>query len=176
MKKVLMASVVAGIIMFFWGFVSWTVLSWHQDVSHRFSDEAAMEASIKAQAPEAGIYFLPFEEEGFKEGGASMFASIVPEYHLNMPVTLGVGLLCYIISAFLVVVALRMTHGLSYGQRLGYICLLGLIIGFVGHFPYWNWMNFSTPYVLVMIIDSVISWLLAGLVIAKWIEGSQADE
>lgn len=169
MKKILIGSVLAGIAMFFWGFVSWAVLSWHQDVSLSFNDESVMAAAIAESAPEAGIYFLPFTEEGFVDGGPSMFASIVPEYHFNMGMQMGLGVLGYIVSALLVAMALGMTKGLSYSGRLKFVLLLGLIIGAVGHFPYWNWMNFPTPYVLVMIADTVLNWLLGGLILAKFV-------
>jgi hypothetical protein len=52
-----------------------------------------------------------------------------------------------------------------------FIALVGLIIGFVSHAPYWNWFGFSTPYVIVIILDTVIGWTLAGLVIARFSEG-----
>lgn len=51
-----------------------------------------------------------------------------------------------------------------------FIALVGLIIGFVSHAPYWNWFGFSTPYVIVIILDTVIGWTLAGLVIARFSE------
>lgn len=171
MKKLIIASVLSGIVMFFWGFVSWTVLSWHQDVSHAFSDEKAMGQVLKQQSAEAGIYFMPFTEEGFSEGQATIFAAVVPEYKTNMSKQMGLGLLGYIVSGFLVALMLAMTQGLNYGQRLKFVALTGLAIGFIGHFPYYNWFAFSLEYTLVMIADSIIGWVLGGLLIAKFVEG-----
>jgi len=175
MKKLVMASIGGGVILFFWGFISWTVLSWHKDTSLSFDNEAAVAQSIVQNAPQAGIYFLPFNEKDFVDGGPSVFAAIAPQYHLDMGSTLSIGLLGYIVSALLVCLALNMCRGLNYAQRLKFVLLLGLIIGLVGHFPYWNWMNFSTPYTLVMILDSVLGWLLAGLLIAKLVGVQDTD-
>jgi hypothetical protein len=47
------------------------------------------------------------------------------------------------------------------------IALIGALIGFASHFPYWNWFGFSTCYVVVMIADHFVAWLLVGLVIAN---------
>jgi hypothetical protein len=44
----------------------------------------------------------------------------------------------------------------------------------VSHFPYWNWFGFSAAYVIVIILDSLIAWTLAGLVMARLVDGQRA--
>lgn len=72
-----------------------------------------------------------------------------------------------LVSVLIVVCLLSQTAGLGYWGRVGFVSLVGVAIGFVGHFAYWNWFGFPTPYLVVTIADSLIAWLLAGLAMAK---------
>lgn len=172
MKKSALAVMLGGLVLFLWGFVSWAVLPWHENVAHKFSDEAAVAQVLKANALEPGVYYLPFAEEDHKPGETAAFVNVLPQgFDMNMGKLMGIGLLTQVIAAFLVVVLLRRTRGLSYLGKAMFIALVGLIIGFVSHAPYWNWFGFSTPYVIVIILDTVIGWTLAGLVIARFSEG-----
>ncbi|MEK6698784.1 MAG: hypothetical protein AABZ10_07055 [Nitrospirota bacterium] len=86
---------------------------------------------------------------------------------MNMGKQMATGLLIQIVSAFLALALLNKTTGLTYGGRVAFLSLVGLIIGFVSHAPYWNWFGFPMSSVAVTILDSVIGWTLAGLVVAK---------
>ena len=175
MKKTLPLSLVAGAVLFVWGFISWAVLPWHESVAYKFSDEAAVAQVLKANAPEQGVYYLPFAEEDHKPGEAAAFVNVLPQgFDMNMGKLMGIGLLTQIISAFLVLLLLRQTRGLSYMGKVMFVALVGLTIGFVSHAPYWNWFGFSTSYVMVIILDTVIGWTLTGLVIARFSEEKPA--
>lgn len=60
MKKNLLLSIVAGLVLFVWGFISWAVLPWHMMVANGFADEAAVSQVLKENAPQEGVYYLPF--------------------------------------------------------------------------------------------------------------------
>ena len=169
MKKILLLSVVAGVVMFFWGFISWAVLPWHMTTANKFTDEAAVSQVLKENAPQKGIYFLPFDEKDHGPDQVGAFASVLPDgTAMNMGKMMGISLVTQIISAFLVLCLLYMTCGLSYWGKVAFFALAGLTIGFASHAPYWNWFSFSTPYVSVMLLDILISFILAGLVVAKF--------
>lgn len=175
MKKSALAAVLGGLVLFLWGFVSWAVLPWHESVAHKFDDEVAVAQVLKANAPEQGVYYLPFAEEDHKQGETAAFVNVLPQgFDMNMGKLMGIGLLTQIISVFLVFVLLRQTRSLRYLGKVMFIALAGLIIGFVSHAPYWNWFGFSTSYVVVIILDTVIGWTLAGLVIARFGEEKTA--
>ncbi len=175
MKKFALAVVLGGLVLFLWGFVSWAILPWHENVAHKFSDEAAVAQVLKANAPEQGIYYLPFAEEDHSPGEPAAFVNVLPQgFDMNMDKLMGIGLITQIISAFLVFVLLRQTRGLNYIGKVLFVALVGLIIGFVSHAPYWNWFGFSTPYIIVIILGTVIGWTLAGLVMARFAEEKPA--
>lgn len=169
MKNNLIAVLLGSVILFVWGFVSWTILPWHNSVSNKFGDESAVAQVLKSNAKTPGIYYLPYAQEDHKTGEATAFVNILPNgLEMNMSKMMGVAMIGQILSALMVLLLLRQTSGLSYWNKVGFVSLVGLTIGFVSHFPYWNWFEFSSAYILVTILDIIIAWILAGLVMAKF--------
>lgn len=172
MMRNLLLSAVAGMVLFVWGFVSWAVLPWHNMVANKFTDEAAVSQVLKDNAPQAGVYYLPFSEQDHGPGQVGAFANVLPQgTEMNMGRQMGIGLVTQIVSAFLVLALVSMTSGLVYWGKVGFFALAGLTIGFVSHAPYWNWFGFPAPYVGVTILDILTGWILAGLVVAKFVRG-----
>ena len=64
---------------------------------------------------------------------------------MNMGKQMAIGVITEIIGAFLVLMLLSQTSGLTYWGKVGFFSLVGLIIGFVSHAPYWNRLGFPTP-------------------------------
>ena len=58
----------------------------------------------------------------------------------------------------------------GYAYRVGFVVGMGIFTALIGHFSYWNWMNFPTDYTIAFVIDNVVGWTLAGLVIAAIIK------
>ena len=169
MKKIILLSVLAGIVLFVWGFVSWTMLPWHNMVANKFTNEASVSQVLKENSPQQGVYFLPFSEKDHGQNQLGAFVNVVPQgTDMNMNKQMAIGLIAQIIGAFLVLTLLSQTGGLTYFGKVGFVALVGLVIGFVSHAPYWNWFGFSTPFILVTILDTAIGWVLAGLAVAKF--------
>lgn len=169
MKKNLLLSVLAGVVLFVCSFVSWVVLPWHNMVANKFTNEASVSQVLKENAPRAGVYYLPFSEQDHGPNQVGAFANVLPQgTDMNMGKKMAVAVVGQIIGAFLVLTLLLQTHGLSYWRKVGFIALAGFSIGFVSHAPYWNWFEFSTPYVLVTIVDITVGWTLAGLAVARF--------
>lgn len=144
------------------------VLPWHQMVANEFTNESEVAEAIKENAPEAGIYYLPFADEDHKAGETAAFINALPQGYdpdmTNQFVTQFIGDL---ISVLMIICLLSQTAGLGYWGRVGFATLVGAAIGFVGHFAYWNWFGFPTPYLIVTVADTLIAWLLAGFVMAS---------
>ena len=172
MKDNLLAILLSAAVLFVWGYFSWAVLPWHMSVAHQFTDESSVIQALKENAPEAGIYYLPFAEEDYKPGVPAAFVNVVPDgYDMNMGKKMGIGFIGQMAAAFLALMLLRRTVNLHYRERVGFVALVGLTVAFISHFPYWNWFEFSGSYILVILLDSVIAWSLAGLVLAKFVAG-----
>ena len=176
MTRNLLLSVVAGLVLFVWGFVSWTILPWHNAVANKFTNEAAVSQALKENSPQQGIYFLPFSEKDHGPNQIGAFVNVLPQgTEMNMSKLMAIGFITQIIGAFLVLLLVSYTRSFSYWGRVGIFSLMGLIIGFVSHAPYWNWFGFSSSYVIVTIVDTLIAWTLAGLAVAKFVKPIQVD-
>ena len=172
MKKAV-AVIICAIIFFAWGFISWTVLPWHDMVANEFTNESEVAEVIKANAPKAGVYYLPFAHEDHKAGNTAAFVNALPEgYEPGMKKQFVFQFIADLISALIIVCLLSQTAGLSYLKKVGFVTLIGAAIGFTSHFPYWNWFGFSTQYVVVTVADSTAAGLLAGLAVAKLVATS----
>ncbi len=75
--------------------------------------------------------------------------------------------LCLMSAAFLLTWLLLQTRGLSYARRVAFLAIVGLTSSVVVDLLNWNWLGFSGVYTLASMADFTITWLLAGLVIAK---------
>lgn len=175
MKKMVVSGVIAGIIMFAWSAFSWMVLPWHMETIHQFKNEQAVSEVLKASAPVSGIYLMPMmdmQNEASVKAAANMpqvFASVHLEgMNPSMTMPMIIALVTQIILGFLVAGLLCMT-----GREHGYFCRLGFVIVFalaaaiMADAPMWNWFKFDTHYTMVVFADQMISWFLAGLVLAK---------
>lgn len=162
------AVIFCAVILLAWGFVSWMVLPWHQMTANEFINESEVAEAIRTNAPKAGIYWLPFAHKDHKEGETAAFVNALPQgYAPDMIKQIFTQFIGDLASVLIVVCLLSQTAGLGYWGRVGFITLVGVAIGFIGHFTYWNWFGFPTPHLIVTIADSMIAWLLVGLAMAK---------
>ncbi len=173
MVSYLKAGVLGGIILFIWGFLSWTVFPWQMKTLHGFKDEKAIAQVIQANAPVSGIYFMPLLDKANKEkaqtqSGPMVFASVQltgVSYSMTLPML--IDLITLVITASLVAWMLSKTTGLSYLGRVGFVMLFALAAAAVTDVPYWNWLHFDSQYILICIANLLIGWFFAGLVLAK---------
>ncbi len=135
---------------------------------------------LQANASTSGVYMLPnmygydsSSAESMDDGlfmmknGPTMFASIQLE---GMPRSMKpflISLLLQIIGAGIVTWMALHTKGLRFGQLVAFVTLFGVGVGVLGVLPAWNWGGISSHYALVLFLDLVIGWFLAGLAIAK---------
>lgn len=171
MSRIFLSGILAGIVMFIWSAISWTLLPWHHWTINQFKNAAEVGKTIQANAPTSGIYLLHTEETANQPSSSPfIFASVAPDQMSSMvPYLLG-GLLIQILAALLISILVSLTQGLSYSKKVGFVVLFGLAAFVATELPYWNWFHFSTSYTLITLIDFLIECFLGGLVIAKIIK------
>lgn len=175
MRSVFISGILGGIILFIWGAVSWMVLPWHKDSLNGFKDEKSVAAVVGANVAKSGMYILPFQHMDSPEAAQQtqpaplmMFASIKTESMKPVGSYMVTSIITQFLAAFLVAFLVSKTSGLGYLGRLSFIVLFALTAGIVVDVPYWNWFGFDTHFTLVAFGDLLISWFLAGLVMAKF--------
>jgi hypothetical protein len=191
LKSIFLGGLIGGLVLFAWGVVSWMLLPWHLATLEKFTDEATVAQALAANAPKSAVYILPnahkyepgmteeqrkmAEAEGMKRmmQGPVMFAALRPQGASGMGSALPVQLFTGIMAAILATWLLAQATLLDYWQRVGFVVMLALTAGVVCHIPYWNWWGFSASYTAVTFADLLVSWFLAGLVIAKMVPATR---
>lgn len=176
-KRILLAGVLGGLGLFFWGAISHTVLGLGDAGMQYLPQSQATMQSLAATVPQSGFYAFP---QGDRPGTlrpdqvggpygiliyhssgapAGMGGQLLNEFILNV----GVALL----AAFL----LSLASGLgSYGARVGFVFVVGAIAGSMNHIEYWNWYGYPSKFTLASILDNLIGFLVIGLIAAAFVK------
>ncbi len=167
-KYQLLGTLAAGVTLFVWGMVSHVVLSWHDASMKRFTDNQAVVETIKANAPENAVYFSPeglFAVVSFLPDMSDQTQDITADIARQLVLDLVVG--------FLLAMILLSVQAPSVLGKAAVAGRMGLAAGVAIHIAHWNWYGFSPAYTLVNLFDPIISWFLAGLVLAALIKKMQ---
>lgn len=186
--KLLFAALLAAVVSFAWGFVSWMVMSWHEAGMHDFKDEVTVSEVIKTNATHGtGIYMLPYPqkapsyadpaeqkklEKNFETSsreGPYMYAIVRPGRHdFNMKANMGWSFGRSFIAALILGAMLSQTV-LPFPGRLAWCAAAGVFAGMVCVFPQHIWFELPPREVIVGIADYFIEWLLAGIVLSLFL-------
>ena len=100
-----------------------------------------------------------------------MFAVVSREGLGRYPVMLAIALASNVITALLVAGLLSQTSGLGYFERVAFVAVVAVVAGIACRIPDWNWHKFPLDYTVVSIASLVAGWLLAGLMLARFVHG-----
>jgi len=184
LRSLVLGSILGGLVAFVWSSVSWELLGWHEKTLVSFQNDDEVSALIASHAPKDGTYILPGmpPTEGMTAEQQKAAKAALMEKMQRGPIMIAAvrrggfgsfarGLIIQVLSlmaaAFLLTWLLLQTSGLSYRKRVMFIAIAGLAASVIVDLPNWNWWGFSGVYTAVNLIDVTITWLLAGLVIAK---------
>lgn len=186
--KILIACILAAIVSFGWGFVSWALLDWHQNGVHDFKDEAAVGQVIKDNSTHGyGIYLLPFQRKPLSIGTAEEAKKLEADYQsalekgpyvyaivrpgksdMDMVKAMSLSGLRSFIACFIVTMLLRLMT-LTYFGRVLFVASLGVFAGLVVDFQMWTWFQLPTRDLVVNMADHFIEWMLVGLVLGLFV-------
>jgi hypothetical protein len=192
--KLFLASLLAAIVSFAWGYASWMLLGWHEKGMHDFRDEAAVAEVLKANATHGtGIYVLPFPRKAVsyadpaeqknldathlkaKTDGPYLYAILRPGRHdWNMTSSLGWSFGRSFLAALILGALLHQTV-LSFPGRLAFCAAAGLFAGSVCILPQMVWFELPQREVIVGMADYIIEWTLAGIVLALFLSKEPTD-
>src|SRR2546421_7403254 len=191
LKQLVLGTVLGAIVLFIWSALAWTVIPWPGDPFRTFTNEQAVIDAIKANAPQSGNYLSPNEpkrtpgmtdaqykgaERAAMDQGARgpMIFAVVRLGPMDMVKPLIIQFFTQLGLALLACILRLQTDRLSYFARVAFVAALGVMIFVGGHVEEWNWFSFSTAYLMMELGAIVIGWILAGLVMAKFVRGKTA--
>jgi len=189
MFKAIFGGVIGGIVAFVWGFISWTVLPWHDMAINKFRNQEFVTWVIKENVTVDGVYMAPYgqtdqvnltpgeikqeikQQEAAMKAGPYVFAHVkVGGMNMNSPWPYVYSFLTQFAGAMLISILLLKVVVASYGGRLFFVTMVGLIVGVLGLIPGWNWFGAGYRFTLIMMADYLIQWFLVGLFLAGFVK------
>lgn len=178
MNRTILAIMLATAAIFIWGFLSWSVIPWHNSQFKSFKNESQILQALQ-QETEKGVYMLPGLATGDGEHRASqdwselsmketfILAAVRPGPSKRPMVSHLLGSAVFsLIQAILLALILSKSrlHGSS---CIGLSVLVGLFVGAASWLPACNWFPYPLSYALPYITDYLVQGLLAGIIFAK---------
>lgn len=178
--RLLIAGVLAGVVAFFWGFFSHTVIGVGESSMKVIPNEAAVLSTMSGSIKESGFYFFPGSgmeaeklpkdqqeaalkkwDEDYKTQPHGILILTQPSgtelpFAKNLSVQLATCILSGLLAAFLLSLAAPSLPSLL--GRVLFVAVLGVFATIDIDVPYWNWYGFPTRYLVAQMIDSVVGW------------------
>ncbi len=167
--RLLGATFLSALVLFIWGAVSLLVVPGRDSVVLKVKDEAAVLSALAQHAPASGVYAVPINHMEYT--ATSPFAMVMYRpggMGMTPGAVMGVSFLTYWCAAMVAAVLLRRTAGLTFAGRVLFVISLAVFASLVSHVHYWTWMGASAGFTLMAMLDLLVGWGLAGLVLARW--------
>ncbi|MCB1210675.1 MAG: hypothetical protein KDK97_15195 [Verrucomicrobiales bacterium] len=182
--RLFLGAVLAAVLSFGWGMLSWQVLDWRQNGIHGFSQESEVGAMIKKSAPDgSGIYVLPHlnrpsdmalpdeiaasqaaYDKAMSEG-PYVYAIVRPgRAQWDRPTQLIYSFVRSLLCCIILGMLLKATT-IPYAARIAFVAAAGLFAGLAVDAPMYVWFEMAGRDLGVAIADHVIEWSLAGAVL-----------
>ena len=184
MKRVILAGILGGIVMFIWSWLAHDVLPLGDAGIKVLPNESSATAALQtATADKRGLYMFglglgenPTAEEkskAMKEMNERMAKSPsgLLMYHpagrqVNMGQALGVEFATECVETILALFLLSQTILAGFVQKFGFVLVAGILAAIATNVSYWNWYGFPKHYIGAYMLIQVIGFALVGLIAA----------
>ena len=182
--RAFVAAILGGIAMFIWSFIAHDLLPLGETGMREFKDEAAMLDALKTNLGDArGLYHFPGHKAGpnatrqeksdamkrAMEKAASGPSGVLlyhPPREFSFGKLLGIEFATELLEAALVIFLLTQTRTESFGGRVGFVLVAGILAAITTNIPYWNWYGFPSNYTAAYMSIEITGFLCVGLVAA----------
>jgi len=184
MKRLFLAALLGGIAMFIWTSIAHMALPLGEAGVREIPNEAAVLSAMQSNMAEnEGLYIFPgfglgpnpsreAQHEAMQHVGEKLaqHPSGILMYHpagsrpLVMVRYLSIEFATELLEAFLALFLLSLTRLTTFGSRLGFVVLAGVLAAVATNISYWNWYGFPTPYIAAYMFIQVVGFLCVGLV------------
>jgi hypothetical protein len=185
--RLLIGAVLAAVVMFFWGFVFWTLLPVSKQVMHGLPNEARVVGALQAGSLETGVYFYPWAEgadaeamrqadEKHREGPVVEILYRAEGSPMMDPKMLAIGFLHFLASTILAgaLLALAAPALPSFFGRWGFVFLFGLTASAFHDLSGPIWFYNPWDFAILNVAYHVVGWLLGGMLLAAIITPPRA--
>jgi hypothetical protein len=179
MNRIFLAGLLGAIAMFVWVYMAWTALPLGSVGLRKLPNETAvLDALQKNIAENSGIYLFPglwlepnppdkdFAEKIARYPSGILMYNAAGSRSLAMSHWLLVDFLTELAEALLAVFLLTRTRLTTFGARVTFVVLVGVLAAIATNVGYWNWYGFPWSYTLALIFTQVVGFLWIGLIAA----------
>ena len=182
MKKAIIGTLLAAVVLFVWGAVSWMLIPWHDGTMKQVPQEQLVTDTLKTVIKEKGLYTFPWCG---KDANGKVDRAAVMEKVKAGPV----GMLIFnpgggnpmsssmFINGFLIDVGIaallmwilwasRLKRAV---HRIHLTAAVGLIAGLAVHLTNAVWMGYPAGYTAVGILDLLIGFILMGAALSPFV-------
>lgn len=189
MWRVPIGGIFGGLVLFGWGYFSWTVLTWHEIPRRQVDNEEAFMKVLSIHVDETGWYVFPqmFMRQLAKEPDERKREEMVSrwiERHKSGPIVqifcrvegtdpmswqvlakgMAAAVVAGIAAAWLLYLSLPAVP--DYTTRVLMVVLAGVMLIFMTDVSYWVFMFTPDDYAVLMCLDHLVGSVLLGLTTA----------
>jgi hypothetical protein len=182
--RILLAGILGGIVMFIWTSIAHMVLPLGEaGISEIPNEKTVLDAMQSNIGEKSGLYFFPGpgvgpnatrqeRNEAMKQEVAKMASgpSGLLIYNYARPFafakSLGIEFATELAESILVVFLLAQTLIGSFGGRVGFVFVAGILTAISTNVSYWNWYGFPCVYTGAYMSIQIIGFLCVGIVAA----------
>jgi hypothetical protein len=178
MKKVLIGSIVGGIILFVWQFLSFALINFHKPAQNYTEKQDAIMSYLNSQNLKDGGYVLPALPEGatMEEHEKAMDAAVGKpwasvQYHSKMENDMVISMIRGLAVDIVIVLLFCWLARRLAGARSRTIFTAALVTGLIVFFnaPYTNFIWYKTFDIWAHFLDALVSWGFVGLWLGWWL-------
>ena len=183
--RILLAAILGGIAMFIWTSIGHMALPLGEAGINEIPNESAvLDAMKSSMGDNTGLYIFPglgvgkdATHEQKSEAMKQMQQRIATNpsgilmYHppgrpFGFGKSLAVEFSTEVLQAILVIWLLAQTRIESFGGRVGFVVIAGILAAITTNVSYWNWYGFPGVYTASYILIEVVGFALVGIVAA----------
>jgi len=183
--RILLAGILGGIAMFIWTSIAHMALPLGEAGINEIPNESAvLDAMKSSMGDKTGLYIFPglgigkdATHEQKSEAMKQMQQRIATNpsgilmYHppgrpFGFGKSLAVEFSTEVLQAILVIWLLAQTRIESFGGRVGFVVIAGILAAITTNVSYWNWYGFPGVYTASYILIEIVGFALVGIVAA----------
>lgn len=173
MRSLPAGAVVAAIVMFALGFVFFGLLGMMMFTPLDPATANALQSALGQHLSATGSYMVPADEAAWMAGPSAVINFVAAGDANAMPMAMGLGFLHFLVSAFLLGLALKAAGG-DAQRRMSVALWYGLAAAVFMHLGDPIWYGYGWRTTLIEFAFDAIMFIAGGLVLAKWFTGSDA--
>lgn len=181
--KILIGSIVGGIIIFIWQFLSWTTLNLHEPAQQYTPKQDSIMAYLNTQFDSSGGYFMPnLPKDASHDDMKNYEESVMNKpwaqiaYHTSYNASMGMNIVrAFVTDVIIVLFFCWIVSGFtanSFGKTFLAALLTALIISLYSNYIIHIW--YQTFDLGAHFIDNLVSWGATGIWLGWWLNRKKA--